>query len=263
MKDIIEQEVVEEQPIEQQVEPSAQEPVETQPAEQPRTYTQEEVDAIVGKRLARKETTIRKEYDRQYGGLMEVLKAGTGKETVDDIADAYREFYRGQGVTVPQRPVYSAEDAALLARAEAQDIIGMGYEEVVEETERLAGIGVQNMTPREKALFKTLAEHRQAADRTRELAEMGVTKDVYESQAFRDFSGKFAPTTPIREIYDLYEKTLPKKEIKPMGSMTHTTQDNNGVKDFYSYEEAMKFTKSDFDKNPELFKAVQRSMIKW
>ena len=32
---------------------------------------------------------------------------------------------------------------------------------------------------------------------------------------------------------------------------------------FYSYEEAVKFTKSDFDKNPELLKAVEASMSKW
>ena len=33
----------------------------------PKMYSQEEVDAIVGKRLARKEARIRKEYDRKYG----------------------------------------------------------------------------------------------------------------------------------------------------------------------------------------------------
>lgn len=262
MEDIVEKEITEEQPIAEPAEQPIPEPVETppQPAEQPRTYTQEEVDAIVGKRLARKESTIRKEYDRQYGGLMDVLRAGTGKENVDEIADSYRQFYQGQGVTVPQRPVYSDEDAAILARAEAQDIIGLGYEEVVEETERLAGIGAKNMTAREKALFKALAEYRQSADRTRELAGMGVTKDVYESQAFRDFSAKFAPNTPIREIYSLYEKLQPKKEIKPMGSMTHTAPESNGVKDFYTVEEARKFTKADFDKNPALLKAVEASM---
>jgi hypothetical protein len=48
-----------------------------------------------------------------------------------------------------------------------------------------------------------------------------------------------------------------------MGSMKNTTAGNAAVKDFYSYEEAVKFTKSDFDKNPELLKAVEASMSKW
>ena len=38
---------------------------------------------------------------------------------------------------------------------------------------------------------------------------------------------------------------------------------DNGVKEFYTYDEAIKFTKADFDKNPELYKAVENSMSKW
>jgi hypothetical protein len=48
-----------------------------------------------------------------------------------------------------------------------------------------------------------------------------------------------------------------------MGSMKSSTTQDNGLKDYYSYEEAMKFTKQDFDKNPELYKRVQQSMPKW
>ena len=48
-----------------------------------------------------------------------------------------------------------------------------------------------------------------------------------------------------------------------MGSMKNNTADNNAVKDFYSYEEASKFTKKDFDKNPALLKAVEASRSKW
>ena len=37
--------------------------------ETPKTYTQDEVNEIVGKRIARKEAKIRKEYERRYGDL--------------------------------------------------------------------------------------------------------------------------------------------------------------------------------------------------
>ena len=47
-----------------------------------KTYTQEEVDDIVGKRLARNTAKIRKEYSKKYGDLENVLKAGTGKDNV-------------------------------------------------------------------------------------------------------------------------------------------------------------------------------------
>ena len=41
------------------------------------------------------------------------------------------------------------------------------------------------------------------------------------------------------------------------------TVESGAVKDFYSREEALKFTKEDSDKNPELFNAVCNSMPKW
>lgn len=164
---------------------------------------------------------------------------------------------------IPERPAYSEDDIRVLARAEAEDIISSGDAEVAAEVDRLTGIGAKNMTAREKALFKVLAEHRQNTERGRELARMGVTEDVYGSQAFRDFAGKFAPNTPIKDIYDIYEKTQPKKEIKPMGSMKTSGNDDGAVKDFYTRDEALKFTKKDFDKNPALFKAVEASMLKW
>ena len=229
----------------------------------PKLYSQEELDAIVGKRMARKEAKIRKEYDRKYGDLVDTLKAGTGKESVEEINSTFADFYRQKGIKIPEKPTYSSKDIEVLAQAEAADIINAGFEEVVEETDRLANLGAANMTAREKAVFKALAEYRQNAERSRELSKIGVTEDVYNSKEFKDFAGKFNANTPIADIYDIYHKTLPKKEIKTMGSMKNTASADSGVKEFYSRDEAMKFTKKDFDKNPELFAAVQKSMLKW
>ena len=249
--------------IENLVADQVAENVEQTTEQTPKTYTQEEVDAIVGKRVARTEAKIRKENDRKYGGLMEVLKAGTGKESVEEVTDTFQKFYASKGVPMPQKPNYSAKDIEVLARAEADEIIRGGFDDVVEETDRLAGIGIANMTAREKVVFKVLAEHRQSAERGRELGKLGVTEDVYSSKEFTDFARKFNPDTPIADIYNIYEKTQPKKEVKSMGSMKSNTTQDNGLKDYYSYEEAMKFTKQDFDNNPELYKRVQNSMPKW
>ena len=231
--------------------------------EAPKTYTQEEVDAIVGKRIARNEKKIRKEYDRKYGGLEEVLRAGTGKENVEEMTDTFRQFYEKKGIKMPQQPNYSDSDIAVLARAEADDIIRSGYEDVVDEVDRLTAIGYANMNAKEKAVFKALAEHRVNAERGMELAKLGVTEDVYNGQEFKDFAAQFNASTPIAKIYDIYAKTKPKKEHQTMGSMKSTGTSDNGVKDFYSYEEAKKFSKADFDKNPKLYDAVVKSMSKW
>lgn len=232
-----------------------------QPAE--KTYTQSQLDEIVGKRLARNSAKIRKEYDRKYGELENVLKAGTGKESVEEMTDTFTKFYESKGIKLPTNPIYNDKDVEVLAKADAADIINAGYDDVVDEVDRLTELGLDNMTAREKAYFKVLAEHRQKTERQNELSKIGVTDDVYNSKEFQDFAGMFNPTTPIADIYKIYSKQQPKKEIKPMGSMKNKTSDDGTVKDFYTRDEALQFTKADFDKNPALFKAVQESMLKW
>ena len=238
--------------------------VEQTTEESPKTYTQEEVDAIVGKRLARQEARIRKDYDRKYGDLTETLMAGTGKQTVEELNDTFTKFYESKGIKITKKQQdYSDHDIETLARADADEIIRGGYEEVVEEVDRLADVGLEQMTAREKAVFKVLAEHRQNAEQSRELEKIGVTKDVYDSEGFKEFQRMFNANTPIKDIYDIYNKTQPKKEFKTMGSMKNSTSDDGTVKDFYTRDEALQFTKKDFDKNPALFKAVEASMLKW
>ena len=241
--------------------------VETPTEEIPKTYTEAEfnakLDEVLGKKIARKEAKIRKEYDRRYGSLVDTLKAGTGKESVDEINDTFTKFYESKGIKIKKQTDYSDKDIEVLARAEADDIIRLGDDEVAEEVDRYNEIGLANMTARDKAVFKILAEHRQNTERSNELAEIGITEDVYNSKEFKDFSSKFNSNTPIADIYDIYNKTLPKKEFKTMGSMKNSTSEDGTVKDFYTREEALQFTKKDFDKNPALFKAVEASMLKW
>ena len=243
-------------------------PVQQEPVTEPeKVYTEEEFQAKLGemldKKVPRMEARIRKEYDRKYGELENVLRAGTQKNDVAEITDEFRTFYEGRGVQIPNAPAYSDRDTEILAKAEAEDVIASGLEEVIAETDRLAKIGVENMNPRDKAVFRKLAEYRKNAERGRELAKLGVTEDVYNGAEFRNFAAKFGADTPVTEIYEIFSKTQPKKDIKPMGSMKSAPSGKETVKDFYTFEEASKFTVQDFNKNPELYKAVERSMQKW
>lgn len=243
-----------------------------QTAEQtPVTFTQEQVDEIVKQKLdeimpgkiARKTAQIRKEYDRDYGELMGMLRAGTGKDSVQDITESLRGYYGSRGVNTQKTPEYSQEDLAVLADADAQSIIRGGYDEVVEEVDRLAKLGAAKMTPREKAVFTALAQHRQQEEQGRELEKLGVSREVYRGKEFQDFAKMFTAGTPITKIYDTYAKTLPKTEVQTMGSVKTVDSGDGGIKDFYSQEEAGKFSKEDYLRNPALLKAVERSMTKW
>lgn len=236
----------------------------TEETPQAKTYTQEEVDAIVGKKIARERAKAKKENDRKYGELETVLKAGMGKDDIGEITKDLRDFYVDRKkITIPQKPSYSDDDLAVLAKADAEDIIRGGFDEVVEEVDRLADIGVANMSARDKALFKQLAEYRQAEERARDLAKIGVTKDVYESEDFKEFAAKFNANIPVKDVYDIYRKSQPQKEFKTMGSMKNQPASDNGVKEYYSPEEARKFSRADLDKNPALVDAIRRSMQKW
>jgi hypothetical protein len=232
-----------------------------------KVYTEEEFKQRLGealdKKVARREAKIRKEYERKYGTLENVLKAGTGKDNVEEMTDTFKKFYEAKGIQFQQEPTYSDRDVEILARAEAKDIIDAGFEDVVEELDRLSDIGVQKMTAKEKAIFRELADYHKKTEQGRELAKIGVTEDVYSSGEFKDFAKKFSASTPITEIYEIYSKMQPKKEIRTMGSMKTNTPPDTGVKEFYTVEEARAFTKKDYDKNPALFEAVQRSMTKW
>ena len=236
--------------------------VEQTTEETPKTYTEAEfnakLDEVIGKKLARKEAKIRKEYERKYGDLEEVLKAGTGKESVEEMTDTFTKFYEQKGVKINKRPDYSANDIETLAKADAQEIIDYGFDEVVEEVDRLNKKGVANMTAREKVMFKVLAEHRLNTERDNELATLGVTEEVYNSKDFKEFQSKFNPNTPIADIYKYYAKMQPKKEIRTAGSMKNNVVDN-GVKDYYTPEEIERMTEEDLD-NPKVWEAVRRSM---
>ena len=228
-----------------------------------KTYTQEEVDAIVGKAKARAKANAKKEYDRQYGSLVETLKAGTGKESVEELDETFTKFYQSKGIKIEKPQEYTGKDLDVLAGAEADEIIRGGFEEAVEEADRLKELGADRMTAREKAVFQKLAKYIQDTEQGRELSKIGVTEDVYNSKEFKEFASMFKESTPISKIYENFTKTQPKKEFKTMGSMKNSDSADNGIKDFYTMEEAKRFTTKDFEKNPKLFEKVVESSHKW
>jgi hypothetical protein len=246
--------------VTENVETATEETVEV--VETPKTYTQEEVNQMVGKRLARQEEKIRKEYNRKYGELENVLRAGTGVDDVSEMANTFRSFYEQKGIEIPKEPKYSSKDIEILAKAEANELINSGFDEVIEEADRLNELGVENMSPREKALFVELTNHIKTHDTNIELEKMGVGRDVYDSAEFQEFASQFNSNVPIADIFKYYNQSKPKKEIKTMGSVKNTTVDS-GIKDYYSPEEAKKFSLKDLQSNPALADAIERSMTKW
>lgn len=251
------EETTEETEVEQVEE---EEQVQIEDSEEKR-YTRKELEGIMRRRLARQERQIRKEYESDRK-LAEVIKAGTGQENVEEVTDTFREHYRKKGIDIPMTstPSYSEREIEILAAAEAKEIMEGGYEEVQEELDRLSEIGVKNMTPKEKQVYKKLAEYHKTETQTRELAKLGVSKDIYESDDFKVFAGQFNAETPLTKIYQLYEKTMEKPQAEKIGSLKNGNSKEE--KKYYTPEEVDKLTEKDLD-NPKIMQRVRDSMFLW
>ena len=219
------------------------------------------VDKIVGKRLARQEAKIRKEYEKETE-LARVIKAGTGEDDLENAANAFREHYKQKGIDIPARATtqYSERDLDVLAAAEANEFIQDGFEEVEQELNRLTELGTKNMTPREKKVYLKLADYHAKEVQMRELASIGVSKDVYESVDFKAFASQFTDKTPMKMIYDIYSKTREIPPAEKIGSLKNGQPKTE--RDVYTPEEVDKLTEKDFE-DPKVMEKVRRSMLRW
>lgn len=224
-------------------------------------YTEEEmnqrVDELLAKKIARKTNQIEREYRKKYSKLENVLNAGLGTKTVEDATEQLTEFYTNKGITIPNEPSYSERETEVLANAEANEIISLGYDEIKEETDRLAGIGVDNMSNRDKIIFQKLASERTKMEQEKELASVGIDKTKLEDEEFKDFRKKLNSDLSLKEQYEMFLKFKPKKEVKKMGSMKQGATAK--VKNYYSPEEIDRLTDEELD-NPQVWEAVRKSM---
>ncbi len=235
--------------------------------EQAKTYSQEEVDAIKkqinennqkawDKRWAKEHAKI----EQQNAKAKELLNLQMEQSGAKDIDELLENAYTTYGV---ERPKYTKEDVKTLGMSDAQRIKEMDLSDVEEEVQRLAS---SKRTDREDVAYselnKYLNSQKQAMKHIEELKEAGADEEILNNNEFKDFAKKFNDSISYVEIYGMYNKMHPKKEPYKPGS-AKGTKNSNTIKPFYTYEESLKYSKKDYDDNPELFKAVCDSMTKW
>ena len=239
------QEVTDEQPSTEKVE---------------KTYSKEELSDRIDKAVRRREAKLRREYEEKYGRLETVLSAGLQTNDISEITNQFEDFYTKKGIAIPKQPNYSESDLRVLANAEAEDIISSGYDDIVEEVDRLADKGVDKMTPREKIVFQRLATERQKQESEKELASIGVGKEALEDSKFKEFAKKLNPDLSIKDQYELYSKIKPKPKVEQIGSMKNNTPSK--TKDYYTPDEVDRLTKEQL-RDPKVMEAVDNSMKIW
>lgn len=218
---------------------------------------QKEMNTWMKNRIDREKNKVK----RDFAPLVNVLKAGTGKEDINDITKSLEEFYESQGVKINKS--YDEYDTQLLAKAKAKLIIDEGYDSILEATNDLIK-NKDKMSAEDKIIFMQLADERKKIESIKELKSIGVKDEVLNNEDFINFTKKFNSNVSIRDIYEMYKKTIPQKEVaKPIGSMKSTTSGKEAIKEQYSKEEAEKYTREELDKNPKLFQAILKSMPSW
>lgn len=249
------------------VEPTTNENVETQTTEQnevvndKNSFTDEQ-KAQMTKIIQDRVNRAKKAEERKYSELVNVLSAGLGTNNLEELTKKAKAFYQEQGVEIPSKPSYNEDEERILANAEASNIINLGYDEIVNETDEMMNRGFADLSPREKLVYKTLAEKRKEIENVKALESIGVKRETIESDDFKNFTQKFNSDTSLTDIYEMYSKLQPKEDVQPIGSMKSSSSKDDEIKEYYSPEEFDKLTKEQLD-NPKIWEAVMKSRLKW
>ena len=229
-------------------------------------YSEEElnarVDELLSKKLARATRKLEREYENKYSDYMEIgniVSKGLNAKDIKDAKTKVQDFYKEQGIAFDNINTRSDSEEKILGKYEADEIIELGFDDMQEEANRLADIGYDNLSIRDKEKFTILANTLTQEKNKRELQSMGVKDDVLNDSKFKDFAGQFNNKTSIKTIYELYKQTQPKKEVNTMGSMKGVT--SKVEKDYYTDEELSKLTLDDLS-DDAVWEKVRKSMIK-
>lgn len=242
--------------------------------EQPKMLTEQEANELAEKvakereaRAYRKAEREKREEFKQYEELANLLKAGTGKNDLAEIKNDFTNFYKNEGIEIPDNKRNSEREEKILAKADAEEIISLGEDEVNRIANEIYNKPIDKRTIREKEIFDILGRHAIQEKARKELVQKGVDEKVLEDNSFKEFANKFNVSTPISEIYDVYQKmnnkneTIQKEKPASPGSVRDTQIQKE--KDFYTPEEVDALTDADYDKNPKLIDIVKKSMLKW
>lgn len=223
-------------------------------------YTDEQLDEIISRKLARQRKKLDKEYKKKYGRLETVVNAGLGTDNIEEATNKLTDFYKEEGIDIPQTSSkFTDDEIELLASAEADRFIKEStYKELVDEVEDIENVMSEDeLTEREKLYYKRLKSELNRQNDEKAVLSLGISLSDLEKEDVKEYFAKLNPNLSTKEKYEMYLSSKPKKEPKKMGSMKSGAQSE--VKDFYTPEEIERLTDAELD-NPKVWEAVRKSM---
>lgn len=243
----------------------------TQEPKEEKTYTQADLDKIVSQKTAKLERKYRKEEESRLSKskqLEDTLRAGLGLTDDDDVLSKVRDFYKEQGIDIPEVSTENNRDAEILGKADANEIIDMYDDKDIEARANELAVKQKRgkTTARENAEFFRLGEYLTSKLEEKELKESGVDTSILQDKEFKDFANNFKTGTKISDVYKMWKKMNGEEDKTPRkptstGSSQSTVPDNKD-KEYYTPEEVDKLSSKDLD-NPTIWKRVRESMKRW
>ena len=270
--------------------------------DEPKTYTQAEVDGAVQKRVAREMKKLDAYKERnaeleaelaEYRGLSALIaEGGNVKGTPQEQIRALKETYdlSDEAVSNILSKSKNNDERDLqrnMARYNADKFIEENdADDIQEEFDRISKIPVAERSLMDKAKFKAIKEHQDSAkakDDTRaneaiakdrkwlekEVGNVELT-DILTSKEFKDFISETPNMYPSDALkvfvkFNGKDKMLEmfgKSDTKPVSTGSAKDSGASKIKEYYSPEDVDNLSAKDFD-NPEIMKRVRESMTKW
>ncbi len=249
---------------EEVVKPSAEE-LERQIEERANKIAEDKIEArLIRDRIKREREEAPTK--AKYQELETIMKSALGAENIDDVITKSREFYKEQGMQIPEiinKSSLNERDEIVLAKADAGDIIKLGKSEMEAEANRIAAIPERNRSLRDKTIFNDVCQELIKMKDVDNLKAKGYDTKILNDKDFSSFRNQFNLNTEVSKIYEMYQKVNGTKPIQPKSpGSAKTTQSNNEIKEYYTPEEVRNFTEEDLD-NPKLMAAIEKSMQLW
>lgn len=202
----------------------------------------------------------------KYQELETIMKSALGVENIDDVITKSKEFYKEQGMQIPEiinKSSLNERDEIVLAKADAGDIIKLGKSEMEAEANRIAAIPEKNRSLRDNTIFNDICQELIRMKDVDSLRAKGYDVEILNDKDFSSFRNQFNLNTEVSKIYEMYQKVNGTRPTQPKSpGSAKTTKVSNEIKDYYTPEEVRNFTEEDLE-NPKLMSAVERSMQLW
>ena len=219
----------------QEVVTPSQEDIEKMIEERANKLTEEKIqDRLARDRATRERKQIQEM--AKYKQLENIMKAGLGVETLDEAINKSTDFYKGQGVNIPEyKDSYNERREERLAKIEAQDIIELGKEAMEEEATKLSAIPYEKRTAYEKSMFNELCKELYNLRDIETLKAKGYGTEILNEKKFIDFRKQFNLNTPIETIVGMY-KQVNKVEVEKPASAGSAKSESRPTDETFSAE---------------------------